>query len=439
MVQLNESMMERYEIAARRPESLRAVLIGAHTHLLGCAARALEEKNIGAKCVGAGADRLRAQDGMFTCLIRTGGRRQERVIQSIVSATDDKSEMARIAQDVRMDQYIMAADAGDEDYVVLCAMLKARFEAGHAAPKLYLLSERAGDLRTDGLRAVLAAAVGAAEWIEDMGIIRVLTDHLCGALNAQETAIEQRAMNYRDDFLMWAEERLMLTADCENKLFPAADFEAACEKKKRIFDAAAFLIAPMGYLCGMHSYAEAMADEQLRAFAAHAFYDELLPALPWMKEQIADDVICAFDRLSEPMNAVPLTTGVGYLLSGANGGILPAMRAYARQEYDVQPRLAMALSVAIMLYCGARMEQDGLYRVLRGEDRDVLRDDPAFLAAFSQMSHDMPAESIAYAVLADRGLWGCDLREIDGLEQRLTTDISAIQRIGVRETVRALL
>ena len=85
------------------------------------------------------------------------------------------------------------------------------------------------------------------------------------------------------------------------------------------------------------------------------------------------------------------------------------------------------------------MEKDGLYRVLRGEDRDVLRDDPAFLAAFSQMSHDMPAESIAYAVLADRGLWGCDLREIDGLEQRLTTDISAIQRIGVRETVRALL
>lgn len=439
MVQLNESMLERYEIAARRPESLRAVLIGAHIYLLGCAARALEDKHIAAQCVGAGADRLDAQNGMFTCLIRTGGRRQERVIQSIVGATCDPEGMMQIAQNAQMDQYIMAADANDADYAVLCTLLKARMDAGLAAPKLYLLSERAGDLYTDGLRAVLTAAVGAMEWIDEMPIIRVLTDHLCGALNAQEMAIEQRTMNYRDDFLMWAEERLTLIADRENELFPSADFEAACEKKRRIFDAAALLIAPMGYLCGMHSYAEAMADEQIRAFVAHAFYDELLPALPWPKEQIADLVINAFDRLSEPMNAVPLTTGVGYLLSGAGGSVLPAVRAYAQTEFDVQPRLAMALAMAIMLYCGARIDADGAYCVLRGNDRDVLRDDPAFLNAFAQMSHDMPAESIAYAVLADQSLWGGDLRKIDGLEQRLTRDISAIQRIGVRETLRALL
>jgi hypothetical protein len=48
----------------------------------------------------------------------------------------------------------------------------------------------------------------------------------------------------------------------------------------------------------------------------------------------------------------------------------------------------------------------------------------------------MPAESLAYAALADRSIWGCDLRDIDGLEMRVMYDLSSIQRIGLRETIR---
>ena len=48
----------------------------------------------------------------------------------------------------------------------------------------------------------------------------------------------------------------------------------------------------------------------------------------------------------------------------------------------------------------------------------------------------MPAESLAYAALADRAIWGADLREIDGLELRVTFNLSSIQRIGFRETLR---
>ena len=45
------------------------------------------------------------------------------------------------------------------------------------------------------------------------------------------------------------------------------------------------------------------------------------------------------------------------------------------------------------------------------------------------MSHDMPPESLAYAVLADRELWrGEDLRDIDGLEARVALDIANLQR-----------
>ena len=49
----------------------------------------------------------------------------------------------------------------------------------------------------------------------------------------------------------------------------------------------------------------------------------------------------------------------------------------------------------------------------------------------------MPREKLlAYAALAYRDIWGADLREIDGLEMRVAFNLSSIQRIGFRETLR---
>ena len=46
------------------------------------------------------------------------------------------------------------------------------------------------------------------------------------------------------------------------------------------------------------------------------------------------------------------------------------------------------------------------------------------LEAFSRLSSDMSPDSLAYAVLSDRALWGEDLREIDGLEDAVIQNLS---------------
>ena len=67
--------------------------------------------------------------------------------------------------------------------------------------------------------------------------------------------------------------------------------------------------------------------------------------------------------------------------------------------------------------------------MFRGTQVHALIDDPSALAVFASLSHDMPPEALAYAVLADRELWrGADLREIDGLEARVALDIARLQR-----------
>ena len=102
MVQLNRSMMERYEIEDRRPQTLRAAIFGADCMMLGVAARLLDTANarggdLGAVCFTRAAQALRAQDGMFTLLVRGEGEdgsaiREERVVQSIIAAVDPEAE-----------------------------------------------------------------------------------------------------------------------------------------------------------------------------------------------------------------------------------------------------------------------------------------------------------------------------------------------------------
>jgi len=123
------------------------------------------------------------------------------------------------------------------------------------------------------------------------------------------------------------------------------------------------------------------------------------------------------------------------LLGGFSQTILPAIRAYADKTFEAPIGLSFALSAAIMLYAGAR-EEDGAFFVARGNEKDRLTDDPEILEAFARFSHDMPAETLAYAALADRSIWGMDLREIDGLEMRVAYDLSAIQRIGFPEALK---
>jgi hypothetical protein len=82
-----------------------------------------------------------------------------------------------------------------------------------------------------------------------------------------------------------------------------------------------------------------------------------------------------------------------------------------------------------MLYAGARRQPEtGTCAVARGRQVETLHDDPEAIERFFTLAHDMPPESLAYAALADRELWHTDLRQIDGLEDRVALDIAAMQR-----------
>lgn len=459
MVQLNRSMMERYEIADRRPQTLRAAIFGADRLMLGAAARLLDAANgscgdAGALCVTRAAEALRAQDCMFTLLVRgdleTGGHScEERVVQSILQAVNPETEFEAFLEKAALPELEMIFLPAQCDAVKLALaarFLYARFSAKLAAPMVILTGEDPGN--ADDMRAAMTAisaswkdASGFSAWLQAAVFRLLLAESLCGPLKESEAAKARHDMNYRDDFIAWAEPRLKCTPDgdmpaCIASACDGGDFAEACAKKARVFDAVVFLCAAAGYLSGMDSFAQVLRDERLREWVGRAFFDEILPALPYSRDEIAPEVISAFGRLENSMNDMPLLEIGGGLLRSFPHSLLPAIRSWADREFEAPPRLSLALAAAIMIYAGARENEQGAYEILRGDQRTLLRDDPEILEAFSCLAHDMPAESLAYAVLADRAVWGADLREIDGLEMRVCFDISSIQRIGFRETLR---
>lgn len=461
MLQLNRSMMDRYEIADRRPQTLRAAIFGADQLMLGVAARLLDRANenggdVGALCVAPAAAALSKQDCVFTLLVRgdleSGGAfKEERVVQSILQALDPESDfdaLLAIAARPELEMIFLSENCDALELALAARFLHERMQADLPAPMLILPGEHPCPENRESIKkAILAIAAPwrnapeFAAWMQNVEIRLMLAESLSGLLNEQESAKARRDMNYRDDFIAWAEPQLKCTADgpmpsCIADVCASGDFTLACTKKARIFDAAVFLCAALGYLSGMDSFAQTLRDERLRDWIGHAFFDEILPALPYPQEEIAQDVISAFGRLENSMNNMPLMEISRGMLGGFGRTLLPAIRAYAEREFEAPPRLTLALSAAIMIYAGARKNDRGEYEILRGDARQIVRDRPEILEAFSALAHDMPAESLAYAVLADRTIWGGDLREIDGLELRLCWDLSSIQRVGLRETLR---
>lgn len=441
MQRLGTGMMERYEIGGHRPPRVNAVQFGLGEAMLGTVNRLIDDYNaasseaarIGFCAVQAGeagyAKRLSAQDGLYTLLIRGYEREnavnREQVIQCVLRAIDP---------------------AEDED--ALAALAKAddlQFVTVDDSPAARELAARFIALRrAAGLEALPLLHLGEASEDWD-GALPMLADSLAFRAEPDEAARQCAEMNYLDEMLYIAEPYARLTLRAPEgfqEMFPLnrapgirfadpAGMMSASRLRAQVFDAGLFLMAAPGWLNGCDTLSDCMKHERLRRFVGEGFMQELIPSLSDMDaEDVRRCVIECFERYENPLNRNRILRAANHLIDRFSRGACLALRDLAEASFEPPRRLAFALAATIMLYAGARPNPDtGLWEVARGKHAEAIHDDPERLARFATLSHDMDPESLAYAALADRELWGGkDLREIDGLMARVALDIAAMQR-----------
>ena len=458
MQHLNRGMLSRYDIPEHAPGSVRVVQFGLSEALLGVADRLLDEvrPDLGIACVpgthaGEGADPaalLREQEGLFTLLVRgyEGERavKREVVVQSILHIIRGEEALSALARepDLALGLLDTESPGAQEDLRAAARLLSERRRAGLGGLRMICLGE-AGDCADRAREAVAAEEPELTAWLEEAcAFLPALADGLVCRADAKEAARQCAEMNYLDGMLHLAEPWARLTirgTDALRKLLVPGeggpievvdDLEPALQQKRRWFDAGLFAMAAPGWLLGLDTLCDCMKHERLRAFVGRVYNEELLPADSEARRAAAPPVIRAFERFENPLNRNAILPSSRPLLGRFNRAVLPILREAAGRDFEPPRRLTFALAATIMLYAGARPGAGGLYEVARGDRTEILYDDPAALAVFATLAHDMPPETLAYAVLADRELWqGEDLRKIDGLEARVALDIAHLQRV----------
>ena len=256
------------------------------------------------------------------------------------------------------------------------------------------------------------------------------------------------------DFLRWLVEEnpcVSTLTDCSRWLIETAtplpveqaegsiqyvpDLTPYARRSQWMLGGAGVLLASAGMLLGVETVGAAMKDEDLRRLLGSALTREILPVLPdGLPEGLEYAArVCAYLENACREESWP-ATGENLTLRFA-ACLLPALTAYEKQNACLPPCLTFTLSALIMLYAGIRKKGEEYKLPTENGEAEVL-DTPAACRAFSQFSCDMAPESLAYAALSDRDVWGCDLREIEGLEEAVTGWLRDMQLLGARTALQ---
>lgn len=214
------------------------------------------------------------------------------------------------------------------------------------------------------------------------------------------------------------------------------DQETLDAARRQMRDSLIFTILCPGLMAGLDTVRDCMKDGDIRPFLGHALLHEIMPNLGLNREELDPMAMRVCGEMENPPARLPLSLLLDHAAGAWQKSALPLIRKYQDREDALPPCLCMGLSCLIMLYSGARREEDGRYVYLRGEDDPcTLPEDEEILSAFSRLACDMPPEMLSYAVLSDRAVWEEDLREIPGLEELIADQLRDLQLLGLRASL----
>ncbi len=440
MKQLKRAIMADYEIPENTPETIRGIQFGADAALLGVADRILDDANRSGAQVGLALvatdgviEKLRAQDNMYTLFARGDLNdreiRIEQVIQPFVRLFDPEADDAALldfAHTAEPDFMLLAPD-----FIDLSLAARFLFEYRRKI-KIIAVNQSAEECR-NAIGEILASWNADTACLNDCTFISSLLEGMASSATPEEAIRLCEKMNYRDSMIHIAEPYAHWTIQCAEGELPfggeniefVEDIAPAVLKKRALFDGGLFALCALGALHGNRTLSDCMKDAPLRELAGHAIYDEILPYVSIPRSEAAEYVIRCCERWENPMVENRIFDVAAGLLLRFREGVLPILKAYCEERFEAPNNLSMALAATILVYADARWE-DGAYRTEIGGERFVLNDDSEALLSFSHLSPDMPAESLCYACLADRALWGMDLRELDGLEMAVCRNLEMV-------------
>ncbi len=409
-------------------------------------------------------DDLRAQEGLFS--VALDGIRQGKLVEDrrVVSCVQQV-----IQPYIQRADYLSTAELPDLRFIVsntteagirfreepmpeegmptefpakLCLWLQHRFQhfgadgrgRGCIVLPLELIENNGDQLRDCVLQYARHWKLpeGFQQWIiEENYFCNTLVDRIVSGYPAARAAAIAQETGHEDPLLVAGEyyhswvisgpglvaEELPFSKTDLNVTF-TDDLDAYREIKVRILNGAHTSIVPTGYLAGLETVGDVMADEKMNAFLEGVLYNEIIPSLDHPEDELKAFAADVLDRFRNPSIHHKLMDISLNSTSKFRTRLLPSLLAYQAKTGSLPKGILRAFAALIRFYRGDR---NGDPIALRdAEDRIAFIKDEWNRQAYGEQG----VRNIALHILGRKEWWGQDLNEVPGLTEELTEELN---------------
>lgn len=267
---------------------------------------------------------------------------------------------------------------------------------------------------------------------------------------AAKTNIEAQ-LGYQDDLLIMSEVYALWAIEGNEAVkakFPlhlahegviiAPDINPYRELKLRILNGGHTFSCGLAYLCGFNTVVEAMNQEMFTHFIEHLLLDEIahtIPA-PLTLAEARDFAKKVLDRFRNPFiehKWLSITMQYSSKMQMRN---VPTLLRYYDVVGTVPEHMALGFAAYLLFMRATKTEDGRFYGRCENEDY-LIQDDQA--AYFYTMWQNFAPRALVSAVLKNEDLWGCDLSQLPGFEEKVAFQLESMQDQGLCSTLERFL
>lgn len=427
----------------------------------------------------SGADRLNAQDCLYTLYLR-GRENGEKVNHKRViscasrclNPMEDFGEMLRCMHNpdlrfiisntteagIAFDPSCRADDAPPASFPgKLTRLLHERYE--QKLPGFIILACELIDHNGDELKKCVEQYIdlwGLGEdfraWVCGENLFcSTLVDRIVTGYPRAEAEALWEELGYRDDNLNTGEVFGLWVIEGPQSIKEELPFEKAGlpilvvddhspykQRKVRILNGAHTSMVLAAYLAGQDIVRKCMEDPDIRGFMDKALYEEIIPTLDLPKEELMDFAAAVSQRFNNPYIDHALLDISLNSSSKWKARVMPSLTEYVKRQGSLPRCLTFSFAAYIAFYHNGREKGEGCLVGRRGNDSYPIRDDQWVLDFYYEHKDDS-AKAIAHAVIHNEKLWGDTLARLPGFEEAVARDLERIEEIGMAAAVREVL
>ncbi len=217
------------------------------------------------------------------------------------------------------------------------------------------------------------------------------------------------------------------------------DLQPYRTRKVRILNGAHTASSLAAYCAGLDNVKSMMDDATVSAYLNKVMFEEIVPFVPLPEAERRQYAATIMERFGNPYIRHELISIALNSVSKWQVRVLPSLKDRVARYGEAPAGLSFSLAALLRFYRGVMV--NGEYTGTRDAGAYPIRDNAEVIAAMNAAwsAHAGDPQALVAKVLADTRLWGEDLTRIPGLVLLTANHLAAIQAKGVKAAMAELV